>query len=409
MLCKRSLCVVLSGLAFAAWSSAGLAEAGKKYGPGVSDTEIRIGNTAPYSGPASALGATLKSAAAYLKKVNDEGGVNGRKINFISYDDAYSPPKTVEQTRRLVEGDEVLLIFGSLGTAPNSAVQKYLNQKSVPQLFIMSGATKFGNPKDFPWTMGWPLDLQSEGRIAASYVAKNVQNPKIGIIYQNDDFGRDIQKGFREALGPLAPSIVSEVSYETSDPTIDSQIVKLKTAGADVVLSATTPKFSAQVIRKSAELGWKPVMMIPQSSGSVGAVLKPAGLDNSEGVLTWLSYKDPTDVSWRDDPGFKAWSDFMSKYYPDGDWSDISNVVGYLLAQSLVQVLKEAGDDLTRDNIMRKATSLKGVGLDMLLPGITLQTSASDYFPIEQAQIEKFTQGAWQRIGDVLSVHQMAP
>jgi len=382
---------------------AGGAQAQKVYGPGASDTEIRIGNTAPYSGPASALGATLKASEAYFRKINAEGGVNGRKVTFISYDDAYSPPKTVEQTRRLVEGDEVLLIFGSLGTATNSAVQKYLNGKKVPQLFIMSGATKFGNPAEAPWTMGWPLDLQSEGRIAAGHVAQAAREAKIAVIYQNDDFGRDLLKGFREGLGPQAGAIVSEVSYETSDPTIDSQIVKAKTAGATVLLSATTPKFSAQVIRKTAELGWKPMLMIPQSSGSVGAVLKPAGLDNSEGVLTWLSYKDPTDPSWAGDAGVVAWSEFMTKWYPDGDRTDISNVVGYLLAQSMVEVLRRAGDDLSRDNIMRKAAALDGVALDMLLPGITLRTGPADYFPLEQAQVEQFTGGQWKRTGPVLS------
>lgn len=390
---------------FAASAMIGAAHAQQAATPGVTANEIRIGNTAPYSGPASALGATLKSAAAYFRKVNDEGGVNGRKITLISYDDAYSPPKTMEQTRRLVEGDEVALVFGSLGTATNAAVQKYLNGKGVPQLFIMTGATRFGSPKDNPWTMGWPLDLQSEGRIAASHVNKAVADARVGIILQNDDFGRDIVKGFRSALA-RPDAIVSEVSYETSDPTIDSQIVKLKAAGATVVLAATTPRFSAQVIRKIGELGWKPVVMIPQSSGSVGAVLKPAGLDNAEGVLTWLSYKDPTDPSWAADPAVKAWSAFMDKYDPDGDRTDISNVVGYLLAQTMVDVLRRAGNDLSRANIMRQAASLNGASFDMLLPGITLNTSTTDFFPIEQAQIETFTGGRWQRIGDVISARQ---
>lgn len=400
---RRWAMAVLAAAGVAGFAVLAQADGARNYGPGVTDTEIRIGNTAPYSGPASALGATLRATDAYFRKVNAEGGVNGRKITFISLDDAYSPPKTMEQTRRLVEGEEVLLMFGSLGTAPNAAVQKYLNGKKVPQLFIMSGATRFGNPQEFPWTMGWPLDLQSEGRIAAAHVAQTVRDPKIAVIYQNDDFGRDVLKGFREGLGAGASAIVSEVSYETSDPTIDSQIVKAKAAGATVLLSATTPKFSAQVIRKTGELGWKPVLMIPQSSGSVGAVLKPAGIDNAEGVLTWLSYKDPTDPSWADDPGVKAWSEFMTKWYPDGDRTDISNVVGYLLAQTMVEVLRRAGDDLSRENIMQKAAALDGIGFDMLLPGITLRTGPSDFFPLEQAQVEQFTGGRWQRTGVVLS------
>jgi branched-chain amino acid transport system substrate-binding protein len=392
----------VAGLALALGTSSALAQ--KKYDPGASDTEIKVGNMNPYSGPASAYGMIGKTIAAYFKKVNAEGGVNGRKINFISYDDAYSPPKAVEQARKLVESDEVLLIFQSLGTPSNTAIQKYMNAKKVPQLFVATGATKWGDPQHFPWTMGWQPSYQAEGRIYAKYLLKEKPGAKIGILYQNDDYGKDYVKGMKDGLGAKAASmIVSEQPYETSDPTVDSQIVNLKASGADTFFNVTTPKFAAQAIKKSAEIGWKPLHLLNNVSQSIGGVLKPAGLENSKGILSTYYLKDPNDPTFQKDDGYKEWLAFMDKYFPDGDKSSSFTVYGYSVAQTLVQVLKQCGDNLTRENVMKQAASLKDLEFGMLLPGIKINTSATDFYPIEQMQMQRFTGDRWELIGPVMS------
>jgi branched-chain amino acid transport system substrate-binding protein len=368
------------------------AAAQKKYDPGVSDTEIKIGNIMPYSGPLSAYALIGRTEAAFFKKLNDEGGINGRKINFISYDDAFSPPKTVEQARKLVESDEVLLIFQSLGTPTNNAIQKYMDQKKVPQLFVATGATKFGDPKNFPWTMGWQPTYQIEGRIYAKYILQNLPEGKIGVLYQNDDSGRDYLKGLKDGLGPEAAKrmIIAELPYDPSDPTVDSQVVSLKTLGADIFFDEASPKFAAQAIRKAAEIGWKPTLFLASISNSVGSVLKPAGLENSKGILSSNYIKDPTDPAWKDDPAIKEWAAFMDKYFPEGDKSSTFSVYGYALAQTMVQVLKQCGDELTRENVMKQAANLKDFAPGLLLPGIKINTGPTDYFPIEQMQMSRF-------------------
>jgi branched-chain amino acid transport system substrate-binding protein len=368
------------------------AAAQKKYDPGVSDTEIKIGNIMPYSGPLSAYALIGRTEAAFFKKLNDEGGINGRKINFISYDDAFSPPKTVEQARKLVESDEVLLIFQSLGTPTNNAIQKYMDQKKVPQLFVATGATKFGDPKNFPWTMGWQPTYQTEGRIYAKYILQNLPQGKIGVLYQNDDSGRDYLKGLKDGLGVEAAKrmIIAELPYDPSDPTVDSQVVSLKTLGADIFFDEASPKFAAQAIRKAAEIGWKPTLFLASISNSVGSVLKPAGLENSKGILSSNYIKDPTDPAWKDDPAIKEWTAFMDKYFPEGDKSSTFSVYGYALAQTMVQVLKQCGDELTRENVMKQAANLKDFAPGLLLPGIKINTGPTDYFPIEQMQMSRF-------------------
>jgi branched-chain amino acid transport system substrate-binding protein len=394
--------VAATALALALATSAALAQ--KKYGPGVTDNEIRIGNISPYSGPASALSMGSKTSAAYFDKVNAEGGINGRKIKFISYDDSYSPPKTVEMARKLVESDEVLLIFASLGTPTNTAIHKYMNARKVPQLFVASGATEWGDPQHYHWTMGWLPSYQSEAHIYAKYLLANYPNGKIGILYQNDDFGKDYIKGLKDGLGAKAARmIVSEQPYETADPTVDSQIVNLKASGADVFLNVTTPKFAAQAIKKAAEIGWHPVHLISSVSQSVGAVLKPAGLENSKEILSVHFLKDATDPEWKDDAGYKEWVAFMDKYFPQGDKTSSLTVYGYTVAQLLVQVLKQCGDDLTRENVMRQAANLKNLELPMLLPGIKIDTSPTDYYPIEQLQMQRFTGTRWEPIGPIMS------
>jgi ABC-type branched-subunit amino acid transport system substrate-binding protein len=378
------------------------AAAQKKYDPGASDTEIKIGNIMPYSGPASAYGVIGKTEAAYFNKINAEGGINGRKINFVSYDDGYSPPKAVEQARKLVESDEVLLIFQSLGTPSNTAIQKYMNAKKVPQLFVATGATKWNDSKNFPWTMGWQPNYQSEGHIYAQYLLKNNPNGKIGILFQNDDYGKDYVKGIKDGLNGKM-QIVAELPYETTDPTVDSQMVNLKGSGADVFFNVTTPKFAAQAIKKAAEIEWKPIHLLNSVSNSVGAVLKPAGLDNSNGILSTVYLKDPTDPSWKDDAAHTEWLAFMDKYYPDGDRTSTFTVFGYLAAQTMVQVLKQCGDDLTRENVMKQAANLKNFSSDVLLPGIRINTGPNDFFPIEQMQLMKFNGESWQLFGDVIT------
>ena len=379
------------------------ASAQKKYDTGASDSEIRIGNIMPYSGPASAFGVIGKTEEAYFRKINAEGGINGRRINFISYDDGYSPPKTVEQARKLVEGDEVLLVFNTLGTPSNTAIQKYLNQKQVPQLFVASGATKWNAPRDFPWTMGWQPNYQSETRVYARYILENYPNAKIGVLYQNDDYGKDYLKGLRDGLGDNASAIVMEESYDASQPTIDSHIVKLKASGADVFVNITTPKFAAQAIRKNAELGWKPVHFLNSVSASIASVMKPAGLENAQDLISAAYVKDPNDPQWKDDPGIRDFSEFLAKYYPEANRTDGNVLYGYTVAQGLVQVLRQCGDDLTRENVMRQAASLKDFEIGSLLPGIKVATSPTDFAPISQLQLARFKGETWQRFGAVMN------
>jgi len=370
--------------------------------PGVTGTEIRIGHTNPYSGNASAYGTIGKVIAAYFTKVNGEGGINGRKINFITYDDGYSPPKTVEMVRRLVEQDQVAFLFNTLGTPTNSAIHKYVNAQKIPHLFVATGATKWGDPQHFPWTMGWQPNYQTEGHIYARYVLKNVPNARIGILYQNDDYGKDYVKGFKDGLGDAAKKlIVMEQTYETSDPTIDSQIVNLKNSGANVFFNVTIPKYAAQAIKKSAEIGWKPLHLLNNVSNSVGAVLKPAGFQNSKDIVSTFYLKDPTDPTWKDDQGYRDWLAFMKKYYPEGDLADLGNVFGYTAAQGLVHVLKQCGDNLSRENIMKQAASIKNLSLPMLLPGIKVNTSPTDFYPIEQEQLARFDGERWVLFGEV--------
>jgi branched-chain amino acid transport system substrate-binding protein len=385
----------------AATSSGALAQ--KKYDTGATDTEIKIGNIMPYSGAASAYGVIGKTEDAYFRKVNAEGGINGRKISFISYDDGYSPPKTVEQARKLVESDEVLLIFNSLGTAMNSAIQKYMNTKKVPQLFVATGATKWNDPKEFPWTMGWQPSYQSETRIYAKYLLKEKPDAKIAVMYQNDDFGKDLLKGLKDGLGDKASSmIVAEESYEVSEPSIDSHIVKLKSTGADVFFSMTTPKFAAQSIKKAAELGWKPMYFQSNVGASVGAVLQPAGFENAQGLLSAAYAKDGADSQWDNDEGMKKFYAFLAKYAPGANRADGSVEYGYGEAQTLVQVLKQAGDTLTRENVMKQAASLKDLELDTLLPGVKINTSATDFYPVEQLQMIQFKGQKWDLFGPII-------
>jgi len=389
--------------ACAAVLSVSAANAEKKYDPGASDTEIRIGNIMPYSGPASSYAVIGKTEAAYFDKVNAEGGINGRMIKFITYDDGYSPPKAIEQARKLVEGDEVLLVFQSLGTPSNSAIQKYMNAKKVPQLFVASGATKWGDPKNFPWTIGWQPNYQSEGRIYARYILDHYPDAKIAVFWQNDDAGKDQVKGLRDGLGDRANMIIADKSYEVSDPSIDSQIVALRDSGADTFFSWAAPKGSAQAIRKVGELGWKPRFFLANVSASVAGVLKPAGLQYAKDIISTAYLKDPTDPTWKDDPGVKTWQAFMEKYYPTGDRVDLNNVYGYAAAQTLVQVLRQCGDDLTRENVMKQAANLKNFSSDVMLPGIKINTSPDDFFPIEQMQLMKFDGEAWHLFGDVIT------
>jgi branched-chain amino acid transport system substrate-binding protein len=388
-------------IAFAA--TGGTAFAQKKYDTGATDTEIKIGNIMPYSGPASAYGVIGKTEEAYFKKINAEGGINGRKINFISYDDGYSPPKAVEQARKLVESDEALLVFNPLGTANNTAIQKYMNSKKVPQLFVATGATKFNDPKDFPWTMGWQPSYQSEAHIYAKFLMKEKPDAKIAVFYQNDDFGKDYLKGLKDALGAKASMITAEESYETSEPTIDNHIVKLKATGADVFISITTPKFAAQAIKKLAEIDWKPMHIVSNVSSSVGGVMKPAGFENAQGILSAAYAKDGADPQWDNDPGMKKFFAFLEKYYPEGNKLDASVVYGYGAAQTMVKVIEMCGDNLTRENVMKQAASLKDFAPDTLLPGVKINTSATDFAPIEQLQMQRFKGEKWDLFGDIIN------
>jgi branched-chain amino acid transport system substrate-binding protein len=370
---------------------------------GVTATEIKIGNTNPYSGPASAYGTIGKGIAAYFRKVNDEGGINGRKITFISYDDSYSPPKTVEMVRRLVEEDHVAFLFNTLGTPPNSAIHRYMNQQKVPQLFVATGATKWNDPQHFPWTMGFQPNYQTEGQVYAGYTLKNVPDAKVGILYQNDDYGKDYLKGFEDGLGDAAKKlIVMKQSYEVTDPTIDSQIVNLKNSGANVFFDITIPKFAVQAIKKAHDIGWKPLHFLNNVSSSLGTVLKPAGLEASKGLITALYMKEVTDPQWKSDKGYQDWLAWMRKYYPEGALDDQANAFAYNVATLMTHVLRQCGNDLSRENIMRQAANLKDVELPLLLPGIKVNTSPTDFAPIEQEQLAKFDGERWVTFGEMV-------
>ncbi|HWW48097.1 MAG TPA: ABC transporter substrate-binding protein [Xanthobacteraceae bacterium] len=386
-----------------ALATTGSALAQKKYDSGASDTEIKIGNIMPYSGPASAYGVIGKTEAAYFKMINDKGGVNGRKINFITYDDGYSPPKAVEQARKLVESDEVLVVFNPLGTPSNTAIQKYMNAKKVPQLFVATGASKWNDPKNFPWTMGWQPSYQAEAIIYAKYLLKEKPKAKVAILYQNDDFGKDYLVGFKKGLGANNGGMtLIEESYEVTEPSIDSHIVKLKSLNPDVLLHISTPKFAAQGIKKVGELGWKPLQIVTNVSISVGAVMRPAGIENSQGVLSASYIKDALDPQWDNDPGMKKFLDFLEKHYPEGNKVDGSTLFGYGVAQTMVKVLEMCGDNLTRENIMKQAASLKDFAPDTLIPGIKLSTSATDFAPISQLQMSRFKGEKWELFGDII-------
>ena len=397
---KSKLLLVLGMIASVAATTA-LAQ--KKYGPGVTDTEIKIGQTMPYSGPASAYGAIGRAEMAYFQMVNEQGGINGRRIDFISLDDAYSPPKTVEQIRRLVEQEEVLFIFQSLGTPSNTAIHKYMNARKVPQLFVATGATKWGDPQNYPWTMGWQPNYQTESHLYAKFLLQKKPDARIAVLYQNDDYGKDYLKGFHDGLGKQAEKLIAkEVSYEVTDPTVDSQVVTLQASGADTLFIIATPKFAAQAIRKVYDVGWRPMTFLNNVSSSVAAVLQPAGLEKSVGLITALYLKDPTDPQWGNDPPMKTWLAWMKKYYPEGDVKDGLNVYGYAVAQTLVQSLKQCGDDLTQENVMRQAANLKNFEVPVLLPGISINTSPNDFYPIEQVQLARFDGKRWVLFGDVL-------
>jgi branched-chain amino acid transport system substrate-binding protein len=385
-------CVLLSGAAHAQ----------KQYGPGVTDTEIKIGNMMPYSGPASMFSAIGKAEEAYFRMLNERGGINGRKINFISYDDAYSPPKAVEQVRRLVEGDEVLLVFGSLGTPTNAAIQKYLNTKNVPQLFPAASGTRFARPDEFPWTMMWNPPYDTEGKAFARFLAKAKPDGKIAVLYQNDDFGKDVVQALKDGLGAKASQIVALESYETTQPTVDSHVVKLQATGADILLTIATPKFAAQAVKKVAELGWKPLHIVDFAATTDSAVIQAVGPEVATGLISAAFLKDPSDPLWKDDPAMKEYLAFLQKYMPNADRGLLSNVYGYAVAQTVAQILAQCGDNLTRENVMKQAQSLKDFVLPILLPGIKMTTGPNDYRPIEQLQLVRYNGTRWEAVGDVV-------
>jgi branched-chain amino acid transport system substrate-binding protein len=375
----------------------------KKYDVGATDTEIRIGNIVAYSGPVSTLGVIAKIEDAFFKRINDEGGINGRKIKFISYDDAYSPPKSVEQARKLVESDEVLLIFNPVGTPSNIAIQKYLNARKVPQLFVGTGATRWNDPKDFPWTMGWQPNYQNEGRIYAKYLLTEKPDAKIAILYQNDDLGKDYLRGLKDGLGQKVSMIVAEEGYETSEPTVDSHIVNLKSSGADVFIAVALTKVAAQSIRKVAEMGWRPLFILSSIGSSIGTVIQPVGFDKAQGLISTAYLKDSSDPQWNDDEGMKKFYGFLAKYAPDANKADFFVVYGYAVAQTMARVLQQCGDDLTRENVMKQAASLTNFTPDVLLPGISINTSATDFAPVEQMRMIRLKGEKWELFGDVIS------
>jgi branched-chain amino acid transport system substrate-binding protein len=392
--------LILSGLMVALGT--GTAAAQKQYDTGVSDTEIKIGNVMPYSGPASAYAAIGKTEAAYFKMINDQGGINGRKINFISYDDSFNPPKTVEQVRKLVESDEVYVLFNVVGTAGNSAIQKYVNLKKVPHIFISSGAARFDDPEQFPWSMAWWPGFKSEARIYAKYIQRHYPDKTIGVLYQNDDSGKDYLAGFREAFGSeISKKIVVELPYEVTSPTVDSQVVQIKAANVDIFINLSTPKFAAQAIKKIAELGWKPIQFLGNASASTSSTMSAAGIDASRDIISAVYLKDPADPQWKNDEAIKEFRTFMSKYYPEGDQENGTTVFGYGAAKAFIQVLKQCGDNLTRDNIMKQMTSLD-MKIDVYLPGIKIKTSLTDYSPIDQLQLVKFNGQRFEPFGPVI-------
>jgi branched-chain amino acid transport system substrate-binding protein len=392
----------VAGMLLAALAATAAPAGDKRYGPGVSDTEIKIGNVMPYSGPLSVYGVIGRTDAAYFNKVNEDGGINGRKINFISYDDAFSPPKAVEQARKLVEGDEVLAIFGATGTASNSAIMSYMNRQKVPHLFVASGATKFSNPKEFPWTMGWIPSYRTEAAIYAKYILSQDPNARIAIIYQRDDFGRDYFDGLKRGLGEnISKVLVGEASYETTSPTITSEIVNLKATGANTLVVAALGKFATQTFKTLGDIGWTPAVYLSNTAVAIDTVLKPAGLENAKGAVSAAYRKDPEDPAWVDDPAMNEFKSFMEKYYPAGPKNDQA-AFGYLQAQALVQVLKQCGDDLTRENLMKQAADLRNLELGMLLPGIKVNTGPTDYSPIKQFQLMRFNGEHWVTFGPVL-------
>ncbi|MCA6124692.1 ABC transporter substrate-binding protein [Bradyrhizobium sp. WSM 1704] len=403
MIAARQLLTALSSALVISAATCTVAMAQKAYDAGASDTEIRIGNIMPYSGPASAYGVIGRTEAAYFKMLNEQGGINGRKVTFISYDDGYSPAKTVEQARKLVESDNVLLIFNSLGTSTNAAIRKYMNEKQVPQLFVASGSSKWNDPKDYPWTMGWQPSYQDEARVYAKYIMKHKPDAKVGVLYQNDDFGKDYLKGLKAAFADKAVMIVAEEAYETSEPTIDNRIVKLKASGADTLISITTPKFAAQAIKKAAEIAWTPLQILTDVSASVGGVMQPAGFENSQGVLSAAYLKDAADPQWDKDPGMQKFLSFLRTHYPEGNRFDGATVFGYAAAQTMAKVLEMCGDDLTHANVMKQAASLKDFAPDTLLPGITINTSPTDFAPIKQLQLMRFKGEKWELFGDIMS------
>jgi ABC-type branched-subunit amino acid transport system substrate-binding protein len=397
---RRAATFLLAAIVVAA---GGAAHAQKKYDTGATDTEIKIGNIVPYSGPASAYGTVGKAMAAVFRKLNDEGGINGRKINFISYDDAYSPPKAVEQARKLIESDEVLLLFGTLGTASNTAIQKYVHAKRVPQLFVATGATKWNDPKNYPWTMGWLPSYQSEARIYAKYLTTEKPQARIAVLYQNDDMGKDYLKGLKDGLGSDPSRIVAEESYEVAEPTIESHVVRLKSSNPDAVIFFTTPKFGAQAIKKLGEMSWRPgTIIVSNVSASTATVMRPAGLENSQGVVSAAYAKDASDPQWSNDPGIKAFDELLVKYLPEANRVDASALTGYNMAQTMVEVLKRCGDNLTRENIMKQAASLDNLEQGGLLPGVKISTGPTDFQPISQLQLMQFKGERWQLFGDVM-------
>lgn len=383
---------------------AAVVHAEKRYGPGVTDTEILLGQTMPYSGPASAYGTYGKAQAAFFRMINEHGGVNGRKIKLLSLDDGYSPPRTVEQIRKLVEQEQVLAIFSSFGTPTNTAIVKYLNLKKVPHLFVTSGAAEFADSKTYPWTMGWRVNYVAEARVYARYLLQVRPNAKIAALYQHDDLGKDYMRGLREGLGGRADKmIVAEASFEMTDPTVDSQIVTLKASGADTLFIFSAPKAAAQAIRKVWDVGWRPLQFVGNPASSVATVMKPAGLEKSVGIISGAFLKDPTDSHWRNDAGLNEWFDFMKQYYPEGDVTDFYNVYAYATAQTLLQVLKQCGDELTRENLLRQAANLKNLELPILIPGIRISTGPHDHSPIEQMQLQRFDGKQWVLFGDIIT------
>ena len=384
-------------------SASGAAFAQKKYDDGATDKEIKIGHTNPYSGPASSYGVIGKGIEAYWKSVNDAGGINGRMVKFISLDDGYSPPKTVEVVRQLVEQDKVLCTFNTLGTPTNTAIHKYMNQKKVPMLFVATGASKWGKPKEFPWTMGFQPDYHTEGVIYAKHMLSTVKDAKVAVLMQNDDYGKDYWEGFKEGLGKEAGRVVKHVTYEPTDPTVDSQVIQLKDSGANVLFNISIPKFAAQSIRKAAEIGWKPVHYLNNVSASVATVMKPAGFENSQGILTAAYLKDPTDKQWDDSADMKAWREWMTKWMAGANQSDASYVFAYAVSSLMHETLKKCGDNLTRENLMRQAANHQKLALPLLLPGITVNTSPTDYYPIQAVQLARFKGESWELFGEVMS------